>query len=103
MSDPVLGDFCARLADRINEEVDAFQGRDLRADAGETGMVYIALRNAKGRDDLGEGLADRIAGIVEDELDALDEPIGFAISLGRGNRDLLLQVECRRTDGDYQR
>ena len=98
-ADKVLDQFCDELASSINESLPTFEGHDLRADAGESGMIYVALRGAKKKTDLGESLAERIAAIADDAIAAEDHPIDFAISMGRGNKDLLLQIECRVVGG----
>lgn len=95
MTDAVLDQVCEGLARRINDGCPTFEGFDVRADAGEPGLVYVALRRAKRQSEVGEIFADRVAELVEDALDEEDDEFGFAISIGAGMRDLLLQIEVR--------
>ena len=95
MSEKYLAQFGARLAKAINDEISTFKGHKLRADAGEPGMIYVALRGAKKETALGQSLADKVGQIADRLIADEDQPIDCAISMGRGNRDLLLQIECR--------
>lgn len=95
MNDSTLEHICEGLARRINDEFPTFQGFDTRADAGEPGLVYVALRGAKHDTEVGEAFADRVADLVEVALDAEEDRLRFAVSIGAGMRDLLLQIEVR--------
>lgn len=81
---------CRAVADRIGDEIEQFEGFDVRADAGEPGMIYVALRDAKDRRDVGERFAEQVASVVEEETGE------FALSVGAGDSDLLLQIEIRQ-------
>ena len=89
-----LDELCEEIARRINDEIDAFGGYELRADAGSIGTVYVALREAKHDTDTGEQLADRLTPIARAVL--RDSNLDFAISLGAGDDDLLLQLKVRK-------
>ena len=88
---------CRELAAKINDELGEFSGFDTRADAGEPGMIYVALRGAKKEVEEGEKFADEIAAIIEDDLADRGDELPFAISVGAGNKDLLLQIEIRQS------
>lgn len=93
----MLEQLCDGLAARINDELPTFGGFDVRADAGEPGLVYVALRGAKREVEAGEKLARRLETLVEEVLDETEDEFGFALSIGAGMRDLLLQIEVRRS------
>lgn len=93
MSD--LRELCERLAEGIEERWAEFEGHAVRADAGEAGMIYVALRGAKGELQVGEALAEKLDPWLEERLDAHSDSLGFAVSIGRSDRDLLLQVDVR--------
>jgi len=97
MAQSSLDELCEEIAARINDEVPTFGGYDVRADAGSLGAIYIALREAQHELETGEQLADRVAPILDDELENRD--LDYAISLGAGDEDLLLQVEVRKEEG----
>lgn len=84
-----------KIAGEIQSGFVAFEGYDVRADAGESGMIYVALRGAKKETDLGERFADGVGRLVEGRLEEMNVEVDFAVSMGRGMRDLLLQVELR--------
>ena len=92
---PDLSRLADELAARIQQELPTFEGRDLRADAGEGGIIYIALRRAKKAPEAGERLAARLEHLLDAALEGT--PAAYAISLGRGDRDLLFHIELRRT------
>ncbi len=86
-----------RIAENIGEKHPTFEGFDVRADAGEPGMVYVALRQAKREVRAGERFAGKLESLVKSEIDDASSELGFAISLGQGNQDLLLQIELRES------
>lgn len=81
------------VAKAIGEAFSEFQGVKVRADAGEEGRIYVALRGAKKEKGLGEKFAEALGVMLEKELK--DSGLQFGIALGRGDRDLLLQIELR--------
>lgn len=85
-----------RIADRIGAELDEFGGHAVRADAGKPGMIYVALRGAKGDVELGGQFAERVGELVDELLE--DRQAAFAVSMGAGDDDLLLQIEVRPSD-----
>jgi hypothetical protein len=93
--DDHLKNLCKELASRIQAERPMFEDHEVRADAGDAGMIYVALRGAKRELDAGEQLSDELASLIEGELDAEPKDIDFAISVGSGNKDLLFQIELR--------
>ncbi len=96
MTDQLLQSIAETIARRVNDELSPFEGFDLRADAGEPGMVYVALRGAKKEAEVGERLATKLAALVADVLEKSDEKgLDFALAMGRGNKDLLLRVEVQ--------
>jgi hypothetical protein len=95
MPEDYLAQLCQKLAGRIGSEWPTFQDHALRADAGDAGMIYVALRGAKRDVEAGEELSSELASLLEDELDEEPKNIDFAISIGSGNNDLLLQIELR--------
>lgn len=84
------------IAERLGAKYASFSGYDVRADAGDAGMIYVALRGAKRDRDAGEAFADQVGALVERTLDEAADSIDFAVSLGAGNKDLLLQIELRQ-------
>lgn len=84
-----------KLTERIRSEWPTFEGHDVRADAGDPGMIYVALRGAKRDLDAGEQLSAKLESLLGRELDEEPEDVDFAISLGSTNKDLLLQIELR--------
>ncbi|QDG50339.1 hypothetical protein FIV42_06210 [Persicimonas caeni] len=84
-----------KLAERIRSEWPTYGGHDVRADAGDPGMIYVALRGAKRDFDAGEAFSGELESLLDGELDGEPEAIDFAISLGSTNKDLLLQIELR--------
>lgn len=90
-----LANFAQTLAKAIGDRWPQFGGVDLRADAGEPGMIYVALRGARRQPELGEKLAEKIENLAAELSERGEAAIAVAISLGRGNKDLLLQIECR--------
>ncbi len=96
MSDQThLDELAQAIVARMRGDVASFQGHAVRADAGEAGMIYVALRGAKRDRDAGEALAARISGLVEAALADEAQAVDFAVSLGQGDKDLLLQIELR--------
>ena len=94
MSEEKLHSMGDEIAGRINAEVSTFEGFEVRADAGEAGMVYVALRGAKRELEAGERLAKRLSDLVEGVIEK-DEALDFGLGMGRGNKDLLLRIELR--------
>ncbi|MFP4601276.1 MAG: hypothetical protein ACLFVJ_23715 [Persicimonas sp.] len=90
-----LQHLCERLAARIRAEFVTFEGHTVRVDAGDAGMIYVAIRDAKREVELGEELSSQLESLLERELDDEPEQLDFAISLGSTNKDLLLQIEVR--------
>lgn len=86
-------ELCEDIAREINDEFQEFEGYEVRADAGSLGVIYVAIREAKHEIALGEKLADRLAPILEQQLEGRD--LDFGVSLGTGDEDLLLQVQIR--------
>ena len=84
-----------QVADRLRADFPEYDGRDVRVDAGDPGMVYVAIREAKRQPELGRSLADEMSTAIEDALSDSPIAVEFAISLGAGNEDLLLQIELR--------
>ena len=81
------------VAAAIGESFPDFQGVKVRADAGEEGRIYVALRGAKKEKGLGESFAEALGVMLEEELEG--SGLQFGIAMGRGDRDLLLQIELR--------
>lgn len=97
MSAEDLHALCQKITTQIAEDHPIFKGFDVRADAGEPGMIYVALRGAKREIAAGEELAKALESLLEPMIDMAKLNVDFAISLGRGNRDLLLQIELRQS------
>jgi hypothetical protein len=97
MPDDRLKHLCQKLASRIETEWPIVDGHTLRADAGDAGMIYVALRGAKGDLEAGDKLSGELESLLSDALDEEpgDRELDFAISVGSGNKDLLLQIELR--------
>ncbi|MFU8804180.1 MAG: hypothetical protein ACNA8W_10255 [Bradymonadaceae bacterium] len=92
-----LSTIAEELASSIADEFPTFEDYKVRVDAGEAGMIYVALREAKAKLDLGEELSTALEAHLDRELGDRARDIQFAISLGSGNRDLLLQIELRQS------
>lgn len=90
-----LKHLCEKLTERIRSRWPTFEGHDVRADAGDPGMIYVALRGAKRDPDAGEALSSKLESLLGRELDEKPDAVDFAISLGSTNEDLLLQIELR--------
>jgi hypothetical protein len=84
-----------QIADAIGREFSNFDGNDVRADAGDPGMIYVAIRGARRESDLGRALANEMSSTIEQQLAESPRDVEFAISLGAGNDDLLLRIELR--------
>lgn len=84
-----------RLASRLQDDFPRYEGEDVRVDAGDPGMIYVAIRGARRQPELGHSLAEEISGVTEDVLAKTPMDVDFAVSLGAGNDDLLLQIELR--------
>lgn len=93
MSAEDIDQLCEGIASTINDEIPEYEGYDVRADAGSLGAIYVALREARQEIAVGEDLADRVAPILERELEGRE--LDFSVSLGTGDQDLLLQIEVR--------
>lgn len=94
MSEISLDDVSEQIAGKINSEFSEFEGFDVRADAGSLGAVYVALRQAQTEYETGERFADEVAPILERELEGTG--LDFAVSMGAGDEDMLLQIEIRQ-------
>jgi hypothetical protein len=95
MSERALKQRCDEIAERIQQAYASYEGHAVRVDSGDAGMIYVALRDARRQPELGERLGAKLEALLEEEIDGESEELDFAISLGSGNRDLLLQVEVR--------
>lgn len=93
MSEQLLTHLGDRVAGAIAAKYKEFKGFRLRADAGEPGMIYVALREAKKSPAVGEELSAALDALVEGELEG--EAVDFALSMSFGSRDLVLQIELR--------
>lgn len=90
-----LEHLCERLANQIHAEIPHQGDYAVRADAGDPGLIYVALRGAKRDRDAGEQLADRVSSLLDRELAEEPRELEYALSMGAGNKDLLLQVDVR--------
>ncbi|MGM0556389.1 MAG: hypothetical protein ACQEVA_08440 [Myxococcota bacterium] len=90
-----LKELSERIATEFRAEYPRYEGEDVRVDAGDPGMIYVALRGARRQPELGRALADEVAGLVEGLLAESPLDVDFAVSLGAGDEDLLLQIELR--------
>lgn len=77
------------LAAAISEQISEFQGVRVRADAGEEGRVYVALRGAKKNREIAALFAAKLEALVESTL----METGYRLSQGRGDKDLLFLIE----------
>jgi hypothetical protein len=93
MSEQQLSRLGDQVAGAISQQYPEFKGFRLRADAGEPGMIYGALREAKRSPGVGEELSAALDALIEQELKG--EAVDFALSMGFGSRDLVLQIELR--------
>ena len=90
-----LKHLCEKLTDRIRSQWPTYDGHTVRADAGDAGMIYVALRGAKREREAAEQLGGEIESLLAHELADEPEELDFAISVGSTNKDLLLQIELR--------
>ncbi|RAL20016.1 hypothetical protein DL240_19105 [Lujinxingia litoralis] len=82
-----------QVAEAIARQFTEFEGHALRCDAGEPGMIYVALRGAKRDAQAGERLAGELDRLVRAELArAGATACAPTIMMGRGDKDLLLRV-----------
>lgn len=98
MSQRDFQELCESIATQINEQIPQFDGHQVRADAGSSGAIYVALRGARSDISAGERLADRLAPLIEGQIEGRN--LDFAVSLGSGDEDLLLQIEVRGANCD---
>jgi hypothetical protein len=84
-----------RVAEQLRVEYSRYEEHDVRVDSGDPGMVYVAIRRARRQPELGRALADEVGAEIERVLSASPIDVDFAISMGTGNEDLLLQIELR--------
>ena len=77
------------LAAKIGAAFSQFEGLAVRADAGEEGRIFVALRKAKKEREKAERFAKVLHELVEQESGPLD----FRLSQGAGDKDLLFLVE----------
>lgn len=90
-----LRELCERLAKELREEWPEFEGHSVRADAGDAGKIYVALREARHEREVGEEFAEKLEPWLVDRLAERAGAYDFAVSVGRSDRDLLLQVDVR--------
>jgi hypothetical protein len=93
-----LKELSHRLAECIMDAYPEFDGYRVRADAGEPGSIYVALREAREQAATAERLTTALGPLLEQQLLGEARQVAFAISAGSGERDLLLLVELRLID-----
>ncbi|MFW5968694.1 MAG: hypothetical protein ACOCV2_14310 [Persicimonas sp.] len=90
-----LRELCERLVEELREQWPKYEGHRVRADAGDPGKIYVALREARGEQAVGEAFAEQLDPWLLERLDEQPGAYAFAVSIGRSDRDLLLQVDVR--------
>lgn len=88
------------IAAHLDGAIESIEGYDVRADAGEDGSVWLALRGGIERRELAEDVIDAIEAALREGVPEMAGAFEFKISMGISGNDLAFKCEFFRPDGD---
>lgn len=88
------------IAAHLDESIESVEGYDVRADAGEEGSVWLALRGGIERRELAGDVIDAIEDALREGVPEMEGAFEFKISMGISGNDLAFKCEFFRPDGE---
>jgi hypothetical protein len=84
------------IAAHLDDHIEEVGGLRVRADAGEDGSVWLALRGGLDDQSLASDVLEAIEEALEDDVPGLDGAFSFKISMGVSGNDLAFKCEFFR-------
>lgn len=90
------------IAQHLDDYIEEVGGLRVRADAGEEGTVWLALRGGIDDQSLASDMLEAIEEALEDDVPGLDGAFTFKISMGVAGNDLAFKCEFFRPGREGQ-